>query len=156
MPSFSCSSSSSSFYNFSFLIWPFFNFLFIVSFFVSSPAPHRYNHVLLANESQAIDTLMVTDSLFRSCDIPTRRRYVDLVEKATENGATVLIFSSLHVSGERLASLSGIAAILRFVRVRAHCPRNQPRRAQTPCGVEIEPSPPCHTCSNAAWVRIAL
>jgi hypothetical protein len=118
----SCSSSSSSFYNFSFLIWPFFNFLFIVSFFVSSPAPHRYNHVLLANESQAIDTLMVTDSLFRSCDIPTRRRYVDLVEKATENGATVLIFSSLHVSGERLASLSGIAAILRFVRVRAHCP----------------------------------
>jgi hypothetical protein len=154
--SFSCSSSSSSFYNFSFLIWPFFNFLLIVSFFVSSPAPHRYNHVLLANESQAIDTLMLTDSLFRSCDIPTRRRYVDLVEKATENGATVLIFSSLHVSGERLASLSGIAAILRFVRVRAHCPRNQPRRAQTPCGVEIEPSPPCHTYSNAAWVRIAL
>lgn len=77
-------------------------------------AYYGYNHVARANEAQAIDTLMVTDSLFRSADIPTRRRYIALVESAQENGATVRIFSSLHVSGERLAALSGIAALLRY------------------------------------------
>eukprot|EP00038_Savillea_parva_P008853 m.179624 g.179624 ORF g.179624 m.179624 type:complete len:421 (+) comp14811_c0_seq1:251-1513(+) len=77
-------------------------------------AYYGYNHVLRANEAQAIDTLMVTDSLFRSADIPTRKKYIALVESARDNGATVLIFSSLHVSGERLAALSGIAAILRY------------------------------------------
>lgn len=29
-------------------------------------------------------------------------------------GANVLIFSSMHVSGEQLSALSGVAAILRF------------------------------------------
>lgn len=71
-------------------------------------------HVFKANANEAIDQLLVTDELFRSADLATRKRYVQLVETARENGATVHVFSSLHVSGEHLAQLSGIAAILRF------------------------------------------
>ena len=37
----------------------------------------------------------------RSQDIPKRKRYVQLVDNVQENGGTVKIFSSLHVSGER-------------------------------------------------------
>ena len=42
-----------------------------------------------------------THYIHRSADIPTRQRYVRLVESVKENGGTVRIFSSLHVSGER-------------------------------------------------------
>ncbi|RMX51398.1 hypothetical protein pdam_00020804, partial [Pocillopora damicornis] len=71
-------------------------------------------HVEKANEALAIETLLVTDELFRSTDLPTRKRYVKLVESVKENGAEVRVFSSLHVSGEQLGQLSGVAAILRF------------------------------------------
>lgn len=71
-------------------------------------------HVEAANELQAVRTLLVSDSLFRAADVPTRKRYVGLVETATESGAEVRIFSHLHTSGQRLAMLSGVAAILRF------------------------------------------
>lgn len=54
-----------------------------------------------ANESQAVETLMICDSLFRSCDVPTRKRYVNLIEGVKDGGGEVKIFSSLHVSGER-------------------------------------------------------
>ncbi|CAJ0564059.1 unnamed protein product, partial [Mesorhabditis spiculigera] len=77
-------------------------------------AYYGYKHVLKANEENAIETLMLADSLFRSQDIATRKKYIKLVESARENNATVLIFSSMHVSGEQLALLTGCAAILRF------------------------------------------
>ncbi|CAH3108775.1 unnamed protein product, partial [Pocillopora meandrina] len=67
-----------------------------------------------ANEALAIKTLLVTNELFRSTDLPTRKRYVKLVESVKENGGEVRVFSSLHVSGEQLGQLSGFAAILRF------------------------------------------
>lgn len=57
---------------------------------------------------------MVTDELFRAADVPTRQRYVKLVEGVRDNGGAVRIFSSLHISGEQLGQLSGVAAILRF------------------------------------------
>jgi len=71
-------------------------------------------HVLKANEHKAIDTLLVTDELFRSSDVQTRKTYVDLVESVRENGGQVRVFSAMHVSGEQLAKLSGVAALLRF------------------------------------------
>ena len=37
----------------------------------------------------------------RSADVPTRQRYVGLVESVKDGGGTVRVFSSLHVSGER-------------------------------------------------------
>ncbi|CAG9530133.1 unnamed protein product [Cercopithifilaria johnstoni] len=71
---------------------------------------YGYKHVLIANEQLAIDTLLLSDSLFRSNDIQLRKKYVELAE----SGSNVLIFSSMHVSGEQLSALGGVAAILRF------------------------------------------
>uniref|UniRef100_A0A0N5AI58 Protein pelota homolog n=1 Tax=Syphacia muris TaxID=451379 RepID=A0A0N5AI58_9BILA len=75
---------------------------------------YGYKHVMLANENLAIETLMVSDSLFRSNDIEQRRKYVALVESVKDQGCNVLIFSSMHVTGEQLGLLGGVAAILRF------------------------------------------
>lgn len=63
---------------------------------------------------QAIEVLLISDELFRSQDLPQRKRYVKLVDTVRETGADVKIFSSLHVSGEQLGQLSGVAAILRY------------------------------------------
>lgn len=71
-------------------------------------------HVEKAADALAIDTLLISDNLFRHQDVPTRSRYVRLVDSVRDNGGTVRIFSSLHVSGEQLTQLSGVAAILRF------------------------------------------
>ncbi|KAK6740148.1 hypothetical protein RB195_008552 [Necator americanus] len=75
---------------------------------------YGYKHVAMANAEQAIDTLLLSDSLFRSQDLETRKRYVALVESVREQNGNVLIFSSMHVSGEQLSLLTGCAAILRF------------------------------------------
>nr|CAG4641742.1 EOG090X07BV [Eurycercus lamellatus] len=79
-----------------------------------SRAFYGLNHVLKANEAQAIDTLLISDNLFRSQTIEERKQYVALVESVRDNGGIVRIFSSLHVSGEQLAQLTGVAAVLRF------------------------------------------
>lgn len=71
-------------------------------------------HVERAAEQQAIEVLLISDELFRSQDIKQRKRYVRIVDTAKETGGEVRIFSSLHVSGEQLGQLSGVAAILRF------------------------------------------
>ncbi|CAG4988767.1 unnamed protein product [Parnassius apollo] len=71
-------------------------------------------HVEKANEALALETLMISDKLFRCQDISKRKEYVALVDSARENGCDVRIFSSMHVSGEQLDQLTGIAAILRF------------------------------------------
>lgn len=71
-------------------------------------------HVMYANERLAIQTLLISDQLFRSSDIATRKLYVQLVESVKENQGEVYIFSSMHVSGEQLSQITGIAAILRF------------------------------------------
>eukprot|EP00742_Colponemidia_sp_Colp-10_P004952 GILJ01005290.1.p1 GENE.GILJ01005290.1~~GILJ01005290.1.p1 ORF type:complete len:434 (-),score=75.79 GILJ01005290.1:47-1348(-) len=75
---------------------------------------YGYNHVRKAVDAAAVQTLLVTDALFRSSTMHTRKKYVALVESVKENGGEVKIFSSLHVSGERLGQLSGVAALLRF------------------------------------------
>jgi len=71
-------------------------------------------HVELALQQQAVETLLISDELFRAQDIQVRARYVALVDGVREAGGVVRIFSSLHVSGEQLGQLSGVAAILRF------------------------------------------
>ena len=77
-------------------------------------AYYGYNHVVAADANLAVDTLMVTDTLFKSCDVATRKKYVALTESVRAHGGVVRVFSSLHVSGEQLAQVSGIAAVLRF------------------------------------------
>ncbi|KAL8170832.1 hypothetical protein V2J09_022636 [Rumex salicifolius] len=79
-----------------------------------SRACYGPKHVEFAHERMAIQTLLVTDELFRSADIKTRKRYVNLVGSVKHSGGNAHVFSSMHVSGEQLAQLTGIAAILRF------------------------------------------
>ncbi|CAG2172412.1 unnamed protein product [Oppiella nova] len=71
-------------------------------------------HVERANECQAIDLLLISDKLFRCANVAERKRFVALVDSVRENGGEVKLFSSLHVSGEQLDQLTGVAAILRF------------------------------------------
>jgi len=54
------------------------------------------------------------DKLFRINNVAKRKKYADLVEGVREAGGEALVFSSMHVSGEALNNLSGVAAILRF------------------------------------------
>lgn len=56
----------------------------------------------------------VFNCAFRCQDVTQRKRFVDLVESVRDAGGDVKIFSSLHVSGEQLEQLSGLAAVLRF------------------------------------------
>nr|CAG4647097.1 EOG090X07BV [Megafenestra aurita] len=79
-----------------------------------SRAFYGLKHVLKANEGQAVDTLLVSDNLFRSQSVEERKKYVALVESVRDNGGIARIFSSLHVSGEQLMQLTGVAAVLRF------------------------------------------
>ncbi|EKM59783.1 uncharacterized protein PHACADRAFT_137997 [Phanerochaete carnosa HHB-10118-sp] len=80
------------------------------------------DHVALAADRGAIGTLLISDELFRQAyfrlprafDPAVRKRYVELVEDVKQKGAEVLIFSSMHESGQQLNQLSGIAAILTF------------------------------------------
>jgi protein pelota len=75
---------------------------------------YGYGHVSKAQEHLAVDTLLVTDELFRSANVATRKNYVKLVEHVRESGGTVYIFSSMHVSGQQLNQVSGVAALLRY------------------------------------------
>eukprot|EP00047_Mylnosiga_fluctuans_P011358 m.20910 g.20910 ORF g.20910 m.20910 type:complete len:117 (+) comp3572_c0_seq1:849-1199(+) len=50
----------------------------------------------------------------RSPDPALRRQYVGLVQDCRQAGADVRLFSSMHVSGEQLGLLSGVAANLRY------------------------------------------
>ncbi len=78
-------------------------------------AYYGYEHVnRVAEMGGAIETLLVSEGLFRSSDIGERKKYVDLVERVREQGAKVNLFSTLHASGEQLSHLTGIAAILHF------------------------------------------
>ena len=58
--------------------------------------------------------LLINNSLFRSQEIGTRKRWVTLVDKVRDSGGDVRILSSDHESGKRLDGLGGIAAILTF------------------------------------------
>ncbi|KAI9328170.1 eRF1 domain 1-domain-containing protein [Obelidium mucronatum] len=67
---------------------------------------YGFRHVELAAEKGAINTLLLSDDLFRSNDIATRRKYIALVEHVKSLGANVMILSSLHTSGEQLKNLT--------------------------------------------------
>ncbi|XP_063448798.1 protein pelota-like [Mytilus edulis] len=77
-------------------------------------ASYGVKHVEKAVDLQAVEILLISDELFRAQDVQKRKRYIKIVDGVKENGGEVRIFSSLHVSGEQLGQLSGVAAILRF------------------------------------------
>jgi len=67
-----------------------------------------------AYEMGAIDIMMISDALFRNSSLQVRKEYVQLVHDVKESGSTAHVFSSGHVTGQKLAELANIAAILRF------------------------------------------
>lgn len=71
-------------------------------------------HVKFGVEHGAVGLLMLSDDLFRSTSIAERVKYVDLVSATRAAGGDVMIMSSLHVSGDQLSKLCGVAALLRF------------------------------------------
>lgn len=79
-----------------------------------SKAFYGFNHVQKAADAQSIETLLISDHLFRAPDVVLRKKYVSLVDNVRNAGGNVKIFSSIHVSGEQLTQLTGVAAILRF------------------------------------------
>lgn len=58
--------------------------------------------------------LLISNALFRSQEIATRKRWVKLVDQVREEGGEARVLSSDHESGKRLEGLGGIAAILTF------------------------------------------
>ncbi|KAK7396619.1 hypothetical protein VNO78_17751 [Psophocarpus tetragonolobus] len=67
-----------------------------------------------ASEMRAIETLLITDDLYRNEEVETRQRYTSLVKSVKEGGGKALVYSTMHVSAPQLALLTGVAAILRF------------------------------------------
>jgi protein pelota len=63
---------------------------------------------------KAIETLLISDHLFRSKDFKKRKVYNELVEDVKRFKGDVVIFSSLHPSGEKLRHITGVAAILKY------------------------------------------
>jgi protein pelota len=56
----------------------------------------------------AIESLLVLDELARRCDVD------DIMRQVGDSRGKVIIFSSEFEPGDRLASLGGVAALLRF------------------------------------------
>lgn len=78
-------------------------------------ACYGIGQVTRATDLAAVDTLLVTDSLFRSRDLTERKKYVTLVEDVRQRGGEARVLSSMHPSGEDLNKLcAGVCAILRF------------------------------------------
>jgi len=70
--------------------------------------------VLEAFQNEAVDTLLISDTLLRIPIVLHRRFYVTLTQAAKMSGITVATLSSEENSGRHLDQISGIAAILRF------------------------------------------
>jgi protein pelota len=70
-------------------------------------AVYGKNHVAAAVEMGAVQTLLITDGLFRTENVEDRNFYVAMMDSVKSIGSNVLILSTQHVSGERLQSLCG-------------------------------------------------
>ncbi|KAK8811398.1 hypothetical protein WA158_003132 [Blastocystis sp. Blastoise] len=72
------------------------------------------HHVQKAIELGAVKTFLICDSVLRKTSIQDRQRYSELMETVENMGGSVYILSEMHVSGQQLKNLTGIAAILRY------------------------------------------
>ncbi|KAF7455729.1 protein PELOTA 1 [Cryptosporidium felis] len=67
-----------------------------------------------ALDNNAVETLLVSESLVRSDSLKIRARLAEITETNSKLGGKTCIFSSSHNSGKTLEGMSGIAAVLRF------------------------------------------
>lgn len=56
--------------------------------------------VEFALSNQAVETLLISDKLFRAKNVSVRKSYVSLVDNAERKGVQSVIFSSMNPSGE--------------------------------------------------------
>ncbi|XLS50489.1 hypothetical protein HN51_011166 [Arachis hypogaea] len=80
----------------------------------SDCACYRLKSVESAQEMGAIETLLISDELYRSDEVATRKRYGCLVKAVKDSGRDALVYSSMHVLAEQLQQFTGIVAILIF------------------------------------------
>eukprot|EP00201_Polytomella_parva_P021310 CAMPEP_0175046804 /NCGR_PEP_ID=MMETSP0052_2-20121109/5234_1 /TAXON_ID=51329 ORGANISM="Polytomella parva, Strain SAG 63-3" /NCGR_SAMPLE_ID=MMETSP0052_2 /ASSEMBLY_ACC=CAM_ASM_000194 /LENGTH=184 /DNA_ID=CAMNT_0016310591 /DNA_START=122 /DNA_END=679 /DNA_ORIENTATION=- len=71
-------------------------------------------HVMTAAGVGAVATLLISDRVLRARNVEGRQKALALVELVKEMNGDVFVFSSLHVSGEELNKLTGVAAVLRY------------------------------------------
>jgi protein pelota len=87
-------------------------------FLVLSKEPNRAVYCLKDVETsarqQAVQSLFISDSTLRKHKVSDREKIIEIIKSVKQNGGTVSTLSSIHVAGERLNQLSGIAALLRF------------------------------------------
>jgi protein pelota len=80
----------------------------------SERAWYGLKQVEFAAQHGAVEHLMVVDDMFQGKDVGTRQRYIRIMDDVLAAGGKTHVFSRMHVSGEQLAQISGIAATLRF------------------------------------------
>lgn len=73
-----------------------------------------FNDVEKAVEYGAVELLLVVDRLLREAQDEERRRLEDLMRTTENRRGRVIIVSMEHEAGEKLWSIGGIAALLRF------------------------------------------
>jgi len=62
----------------------------------------------------AVNLLLIADKLLREAVDQERRRIEELTRNVEEKGGSVMVVSTEHEAGEKLISLGGVAALLRF------------------------------------------
>lgn len=67
-----------------------------------------------AAKLDAIETLLITDSVLKSDDVKKREKYLDLIENIEQNNGEVFVFSTLQSHGKELETLTGLACILKY------------------------------------------
>ncbi|CCD24443.1 uncharacterized protein NDAI_0D01290 [Naumovozyma dairenensis CBS 421] len=72
------------------------------------------SEVVKAAEMGAINYLLITDIIMRSSDLVQRKKFQNVADVVEQNGGKVIVFSTLHESGEELDKLTGVACILKY------------------------------------------
>ena len=70
--------------------------------------------VAKALENNAVETLLLSDKLFRAKNVEQRKFYVKMYEQASRDKLEVVLFGATNAEGQRLNGLTGVAAILRY------------------------------------------
>ncbi len=72
------------------------------------------DNIKKALEAGAIDTLFISDDNLRTIDETKREEIDQIIETNSQMGGKTVFFSTQHETGEKLKSLGGFAALLRY------------------------------------------
>ena len=80
----------------------------------NQPVAYGLEEIKLACKYGAIEKLLITDIKLREATDEERLELENLMKEVEEKNGKIIIISAEHEAGEKLASLGGIAATLRF------------------------------------------